>query len=361
MDNGSPALIGEDGTVKGGMGGKFNGKNIKDAHGTEKFTSGETNKETEARNKPKAEVKKSFGSEERDQTSKALGAKEKVKRPEGFTDTQFQILKDTILSWNKNPNSQEKYRDQLEYKSSDTGESGAVAREALKILGVGKAPTEPVTVKLAESHGDHKIPDAPNNPKAGQAIGRDVAAPQPKESKTTSVEANQFVEAHKDSFVKIKGSSDLYVKSGDGMAMWPVHKDDQKNGVLTKPKDDVLRQIYSKFVEPSQEPKAEPAVTVSKSEKKNVTGTVKPVDNGAKPPYNAPLDNKTSEGSKMENVNESAKDRKDYLDQQKKLVSVGKLRDYQYMEQCSIAQIQGFITRDELRERFNSIPFNPLY
>ena len=48
---GTPALIGEDGTVKAGMGGKFNGKNIKDAHGTEKFTSGETNKETEARHK----------------------------------------------------------------------------------------------------------------------------------------------------------------------------------------------------------------------------------------------------------------------------------------------------------------------
>jgi hypothetical protein len=54
---GTPALIGEDGTVKGGLGGKFNGKNIKDAHGTKKFTSGETNKETEARNKTKPENK----------------------------------------------------------------------------------------------------------------------------------------------------------------------------------------------------------------------------------------------------------------------------------------------------------------
>ena len=54
---GTPALIGEDGTVKGGMGGKFNGKNIKDAHGTERFTSGETNAETDARNKPNAENK----------------------------------------------------------------------------------------------------------------------------------------------------------------------------------------------------------------------------------------------------------------------------------------------------------------
>ena len=80
---GTPALIGEDGTVKGGMGGKFNGKNIKDAHGTEKFTSGETNAETEARNKPKPE-NKLFGSEERDQTSKALSATEKAnKKAEG--------------------------------------------------------------------------------------------------------------------------------------------------------------------------------------------------------------------------------------------------------------------------------------
>lgn len=46
---GTAALIGEGGEVKGGMGGKFNGKNIKDAHGTKKFTSGETNAETEAR------------------------------------------------------------------------------------------------------------------------------------------------------------------------------------------------------------------------------------------------------------------------------------------------------------------------
>ena len=46
---GQPALIGEDGTVKAGMGGKFNGLNIKDAHGTKEFTSGETNAETAAR------------------------------------------------------------------------------------------------------------------------------------------------------------------------------------------------------------------------------------------------------------------------------------------------------------------------
>ena len=51
---GTPALLGEDGTVKGGMGGKFNGMNIKNAHGTKKFTSGETNAETQERNKSKS-------------------------------------------------------------------------------------------------------------------------------------------------------------------------------------------------------------------------------------------------------------------------------------------------------------------
>ena len=50
---GQPALIDGEGTVKGGMGGKFNGKNIKDAHGTKKFTSHETNAETEARHAEK--------------------------------------------------------------------------------------------------------------------------------------------------------------------------------------------------------------------------------------------------------------------------------------------------------------------
>lgn len=57
--HGTPALIGEDGTVKGGMGGKFNGKSIKDAHGTERFTSGETNAETEARHKEQSKPEKS--------------------------------------------------------------------------------------------------------------------------------------------------------------------------------------------------------------------------------------------------------------------------------------------------------------
>jgi hypothetical protein len=51
---GTPALIGENGEVKGGMGGKFNGKNIKDAHGTKNFTSRETNAETESRNQQKS-------------------------------------------------------------------------------------------------------------------------------------------------------------------------------------------------------------------------------------------------------------------------------------------------------------------
>ena len=48
---GSHVMIdGETGEVKAGMGGKFNGKNIKDIHGTKKFTGGETNAETEKRN-----------------------------------------------------------------------------------------------------------------------------------------------------------------------------------------------------------------------------------------------------------------------------------------------------------------------
>lgn len=55
-----PALIGEDGTVKAGMGGKFNGMNIKDAHGTKEFTSHETNAETAARNSPKKYTTESF-------------------------------------------------------------------------------------------------------------------------------------------------------------------------------------------------------------------------------------------------------------------------------------------------------------
>lgn len=54
---GQPALIGENGEVKGGMGGKFNGKNIKDAHGTKNFTSHETNAETEARHNAESGTK----------------------------------------------------------------------------------------------------------------------------------------------------------------------------------------------------------------------------------------------------------------------------------------------------------------
>lgn len=56
-DTGSHVKIDEStGEVKSGMGGKFNGKNIKDAHGTKKFTSGETNAETAKRNEPNGEV-----------------------------------------------------------------------------------------------------------------------------------------------------------------------------------------------------------------------------------------------------------------------------------------------------------------
>jgi len=62
---GTPALIGEDGTVKAGMGGKFDGKNIKDAHGTKNFTSGETNAETESRNKPQSSAKREYTPEHR--------------------------------------------------------------------------------------------------------------------------------------------------------------------------------------------------------------------------------------------------------------------------------------------------------
>jgi phage-related protein (TIGR01555 family) len=54
-ETGSHILLDDDGTVKAGMGGKFTGKNIKDVHGSEKFTSGETNAETEARNKSSSE------------------------------------------------------------------------------------------------------------------------------------------------------------------------------------------------------------------------------------------------------------------------------------------------------------------
>ena len=73
---GTPALIGENGEVKGGMGGKFNGQNIKDAHGTVKFTSGETNAETEARHeasKPKDQPAKPSRSKSYIDSMKAKG------------------------------------------------------------------------------------------------------------------------------------------------------------------------------------------------------------------------------------------------------------------------------------------------
>ena len=53
-ETGSKILLGKDGTVKGGMGGKFNGKNIKEVGGTKKFTKYQTNKEREQKNEPTA-------------------------------------------------------------------------------------------------------------------------------------------------------------------------------------------------------------------------------------------------------------------------------------------------------------------
>jgi len=45
-ETGSHVQLDEQGNIIAGMGGKFNGKNIKDIHGTKKFTKHETNKET---------------------------------------------------------------------------------------------------------------------------------------------------------------------------------------------------------------------------------------------------------------------------------------------------------------------------
>ena len=59
-ETGSKILLGKDGTVKGGMGGKFNGKNIKEVGGTKKFTKYQTNKEREQGNEP---LKQHIGTE----------------------------------------------------------------------------------------------------------------------------------------------------------------------------------------------------------------------------------------------------------------------------------------------------------
>ena len=59
-ETGSKILLGKDGTVKGGMGGKFNGKNIKEVGGTKKFTKYQTNKEREQKNEP---LKQHIGTE----------------------------------------------------------------------------------------------------------------------------------------------------------------------------------------------------------------------------------------------------------------------------------------------------------
>lgn len=53
-ESGSHALLDGQGNIVGGMGGKFTGKNIKDIHGTKKFTKHETNKETDVRHKKEA-------------------------------------------------------------------------------------------------------------------------------------------------------------------------------------------------------------------------------------------------------------------------------------------------------------------
>lgn len=74
----------ETGEVKAGMGGKFNGKNIKDAHGTKKFTSGETNAETQARNEKQEK-----------QSNNLTESKEnnKISSPSKKTDLQQQEFK----------------------------------------------------------------------------------------------------------------------------------------------------------------------------------------------------------------------------------------------------------------------------
>jgi phage-related protein (TIGR01555 family) len=80
---GTPALIGEGGVIKGGMGGKFNGKNIKDAHGTKNFTSGETNAETAARNEAAQEPAKPSEAAQPAHKESKESAKDKFARIEG--------------------------------------------------------------------------------------------------------------------------------------------------------------------------------------------------------------------------------------------------------------------------------------
>jgi len=132
---GQPALIGENGEVKAGMGGKFNGKNIKDAHGTKQFTSGETNAETAERNKEESAKKEhdSLLSE----ANRALESGESLKKPEGFSDDDFGLMKDTVTSYHKNPNSQERYQKTLRRLANHGDETQRkVAKEVMRTLGI---------------------------------------------------------------------------------------------------------------------------------------------------------------------------------------------------------------------------------
>ena len=58
-ESGSRVLLDKDGNIKGGMGGKFTGQNIKDAGGTKEFTKYATNAEREQAKQPTPEAKPS--------------------------------------------------------------------------------------------------------------------------------------------------------------------------------------------------------------------------------------------------------------------------------------------------------------
>ena len=149
-ETGSKILLGKDGTVKGGMGGKFNGKNIKEVGGTKKFTKHETNAEKVGgvssedyqafqawkNGGNKAKIKQSFN-----QDGTGLGNVSKVKTAKGTEiETRFKVMDAGELktSHDSNGNANPDFPSELQPRDRSKQTSRAWVAKTSKNLDVDK-------------------------------------------------------------------------------------------------------------------------------------------------------------------------------------------------------------------------------
>jgi len=136
-ETGSHVQLDEQGNIIAGMGGKFNGKNIKDIHGTKKFTKHETNKETGYRHD-----------------------EEKSKKYHETIDTHAQNVYDAVKEYGENsPETQEALNNAIAgvYDETDSGYAERdLKAQVNRLMDSGESESN-------QPHPNNSTPEAENN------------------------------------------------------------------------------------------------------------------------------------------------------------------------------------------------------